>query len=158
MSVADAWARLIQAAERYERHSMAVAERRGTPLSRADADAMHQTCLSLSNEIRVPDLAELDTVENSVDLEMLDYVHFRDARLATLADAEKHCALQRREIEVREAELQLCALSLAQTEYALALAKQAGLPPTATLGDAIEAGWKSHLGVSERSAPPLSGT
>jgi hypothetical protein len=42
---------------------------------------------------------------------------------------------------MREAELQLCALSLAQTEYVLALARQAGLPPTSTLGDAVEAGW-----------------
>jgi hypothetical protein len=38
MSVADAWERLTQAAERYVKHAMVVADRRGTPLSQADAE------------------------------------------------------------------------------------------------------------------------
>ena len=100
MTIARTKARLIKAAERYVEHAVHLAERRGSPMSRADAEAIHKTCFRLPAAIMVPDLAELDEVMDTSDLQTLDYKCFSDASHATLADAEKHCALQRREIEV----------------------------------------------------------
>lgn len=111
----DAKARLIQAAENYVEHAVAVAERRGTPMSRAEAEAMHKECFRLPAAIFVPDLEALEQVEDTSDLMMLDSKSIQDAKRATLADAEAHCALQLRESEIYAGEFCLSVLSLAQT-------------------------------------------